>query len=103
FAYQDSGNYSETELRDLAQQSIWRMEEQIQHVREAFGLEAPVRKATSTTPQPVSPELATVVRPDQSLVTPATLPESTSPPANVLSNLHLTTDEEMLDEFGDVV
>jgi hypothetical protein len=41
FAYQDSGNYSEAELKELAQQSIWRLEEQIQHLREAFGLEAP--------------------------------------------------------------
>jgi hypothetical protein len=26
FAYRHSGNYSEAELRDLAQQSIWQME-----------------------------------------------------------------------------
>jgi hypothetical protein len=38
FAYRHSGNYSETELRDLAQQSIWQMEAQIQHLREEFEL-----------------------------------------------------------------
>lgn len=38
FAYRHSGNYSETELRDLAQQSIWQMESQIQHLREEFEL-----------------------------------------------------------------
>ncbi len=36
FAYRHSGNYSEAELRDLAQQSIWQMEAQIQHLREEF-------------------------------------------------------------------
>ena len=38
FAYRQSGNYSEAELRDLAQQSIWQMEAQIQHLREEFDL-----------------------------------------------------------------
>jgi hypothetical protein len=38
FAYRHSGNYSEAELRDLAQQSIWQMEAQIQHIREEFDL-----------------------------------------------------------------
>ena len=38
FAYRHSGNYSEVELRDLAQQSIWQMEAQIQHLREEFDL-----------------------------------------------------------------
>ena len=38
FAYRHSGNYSEAELRDLAQQSIWQMEAQIQHLREEFDL-----------------------------------------------------------------
>ncbi len=38
FAYRHSGNYSEAELRDLAQQSISQMEAQIQHLREEFDL-----------------------------------------------------------------
>jgi hypothetical protein len=38
FAYRHSGDYSEVELRDLAQQSIWQMEAQIQHLREEFDL-----------------------------------------------------------------
>ncbi len=38
FAYRHSGNHSEGELRDLAQQSIWQMEAQIQHLREEFDL-----------------------------------------------------------------
>jgi len=43
FAYRHSGNYSEAELRDLVQQSIWQMEAQIQHLREEFelGLDRP--------------------------------------------------------------
>ncbi|MGJ3248915.1 MAG: hypothetical protein ACFE0I_22940 [Elainellaceae cyanobacterium] len=48
FAYRDSGNYSEDELRELAQQSIWRLEEQIQHLRESFGLEIPNRSAVTS-------------------------------------------------------
>ena len=38
FAYRHSGDYSEAELRDPAQQSIWQMEAQIQHLREEFDL-----------------------------------------------------------------
>jgi hypothetical protein len=38
FAYRHSGDYSEADLRDLAQQSIWQMEAQIQHLREEFEL-----------------------------------------------------------------
>ena len=40
FAYRHSGDYSEAELRDPAQQSIWQMEAQIQHLREEFDLGA---------------------------------------------------------------
>lgn len=38
FAYRYSGNHSEGELSDLAQQSIWQMEAQIQHLRKEFDL-----------------------------------------------------------------
>jgi hypothetical protein len=38
FAYEATGEYSEDELKELAQQSIWQMEAQIQHLREKFGL-----------------------------------------------------------------
>jgi len=45
FAYRDSGSYSDEELREFAQQSIWQMEEQIQHLRESFGLDSPIHSA----------------------------------------------------------
>ena len=48
FAYQDAGNHFKSELKDLAQQSIWRMEEQIQHLRETFGLKNPLRRTVQT-------------------------------------------------------
>ncbi|MGJ3254455.1 MAG: hypothetical protein ACFE0J_25480 [Elainellaceae cyanobacterium] len=48
FAYRASGNYSEDELRELTQQSIWRLEEQIQYLRESFGLEIPTRSAVAS-------------------------------------------------------
>ena len=38
FAYRHSDNYSEAELLDLAQQSVWQMKAQIQHLREEFEL-----------------------------------------------------------------
>jgi hypothetical protein len=50
FAYRDNGNYAEAELKELAQQSIWRLEEQIQHLQEAFGLDATRRSAIAQTP-----------------------------------------------------
>ena len=63
FAYQDKDSYSEADLREVAQQSIWRMEEQIRHLREAFGLENTGHTSTSGIAQelsasPSSPEAA---------------------------------------------
>ena len=53
FAYRDSGSYSDAELKELAQQSIWQMEEQIQHLREAFALDAPGRTNTPAAQPPI--------------------------------------------------
>ncbi|MGJ3248136.1 MAG: hypothetical protein ACFE0I_18885 [Elainellaceae cyanobacterium] len=45
FVYRDSGSYSDEELREFAQQSIWQMEEQIQQLRKSFGLDLPIHLA----------------------------------------------------------
>jgi 23S rRNA A2030 N6-methylase RlmJ len=61
FAYRDKGDASEAELRELAQQSVWRMEEQIQHLREAFGLEnsQAIAQELSSSPTPSEAESST--------------------------------------------
>jgi hypothetical protein len=58
FAYQDKGNSSQAELRELAQQSIWRLEEQIGHLREAFGLENTGRPSADTNTSTIAPASA---------------------------------------------
>ena len=84
FAYQEADESTEAELKDLAQQSIWQMEAQIQHLRESFGL--PVTPATTTTAPP----------------TP--LPETASAPVPTASSLEaLTQDADLLDDFADVL
>ncbi|MGF1500078.1 MAG: hypothetical protein ACFB8W_25095, partial [Elainellaceae cyanobacterium] len=47
FVFRDSGFYTEAELRGLAQQSIWELEEHIQYIRESFGLTLPVPPAAA--------------------------------------------------------
>jgi 23S rRNA A2030 N6-methylase RlmJ len=82
FAYRDKGNSSEAELRELAQQSIWRLEEQIQHLREAFGLEASVRSASG-----------------EAIVPPPEIEDS----SNWSTNLTPRPEATLLDEFNEVL
>ena len=85
FAYQEAGESTEAELKDLAQQSIWQMETQIQQLRESFGL------STTSTPATVTPPAAPI-------------PESTPAPVQIISNLEaLAQDSDLLDEFADVL
>jgi hypothetical protein len=101
FAYRDSGNYAAAELKELAQQSIWRLEEQIQHLQEAFGLDSAARSAIAQTPPQLTLPAA---KPPADRVDATTLPsEIESPPANVFSALTVTSDAELLEEFGDAV
>ncbi len=103
FAYRDSGNYAAAELKELAQQSIWRLEEQIQHLQEAFGLDAAGRSPITHTPnQPTLPAVA--AKPPTSGIDATTVPpEIESPHANVFSPLTVTSDAELLVEFSDAV
>ncbi len=86
FAYRDKGDASEAELRELAQQSIWRMEEQIQHLREAFGIENTSRPSTDTSTPAIAPELS-----------------SSEVASTWSSNFAAKSETGLLDEFGQVL
>ena len=86
FAYKDSGECSEAELKELAQQSVWQMEEQIQHIRETFELDSPIR-ANAPVSQP------SIVVPQQAS-TSASVSSPISAPVN---------DGDMLDDFSDAL
>lgn len=100
FAYRDSGDYSETELKELAQQSIWRMEEQIQYLRESFGLESTPALVgeSSSVPESAVNSPPPVTNVDLFPAKPAT----TKDQSLSIGDQALLTDD-LLDEFADVV
>ena len=87
FAYKDSGDFSETELKELAQQSVWQMEEQIQHIRETFELDTSVRTSTPV----IQPS---IVAPQQSSNASASVSPPIPSPAN---------DRAILEDFSDAL
>jgi hypothetical protein len=87
FAYRHSGNYSEAELRDLAQQSIWQMEAQIQHLREEFDLGLARPSTTELVGATEAEKLNTETISGSALVQPVTV----APPT------------DLLDEFTDAL
>jgi hypothetical protein len=94
FAYEASGDYSEAELRDLAQQSIWQMEAQIQHLREKFGIG--VGGSSLATETLVTSESVATAAPESTVQLPPT-------PAPDLMVQPSTQDADLLDEFADVL
>ncbi|MGD1943156.1 MAG: hypothetical protein ACFB0G_17815 [Leptolyngbyaceae cyanobacterium] len=94
FAYEASGDYSEAELRDLAQQSIWQMEAQIQHLREKFGIGVGGSNLATET-LVTSESVATVA--NEGMVQ---LPPTPAPDQSALAS---TQDTDLLDEFADVL
>ena len=94
FAYEASGDYSEAELRDLAQQSIWQMEAQIQHLREKFGIGVGGSNLATET-LVTSESVATVA--NEGMVQ---LPPTPAPDQTVQAS---TQDTDLLDEFADVL
>lgn len=94
FAARDSGKYSETELQELAQQCIWRLEEQIQFIRENFGVDVPARQ--SLAPQATG-----------SLGTENNTPSSPSEPQTdqerFFNDLDLSLEDDMLGDIGDAL
>jgi hypothetical protein len=99
FAYRDNGNYAEAELKELAQQSIWRLEEQIQHLQEAFGLEATGRAAIAKTLSPSTFPVVTAPPPATGVET-APMPSAVESPT---SSAFRNQDGTLLDEFSDAV
>ncbi|NEP20279.1 MAG: hypothetical protein F6J97_25935 [Leptolyngbya sp. SIO4C1] len=92
FAYRDSGEHSEAELKELAQQSIWRMEEQIQHLREAFGLEStPAMIGAAEVASDVSSPSADVDLP------------ASDKPSLPRGDISVLAQDELLDDFSDVL
>jgi hypothetical protein len=87
FAYRHSGDSSEAELRDLAQQSIWQMEAQIQHLREEFELGLARSDTTELVGATETENLKTETISGSSLVQSVTV----APPA------------DLLDEFTDAL
>ena len=94
FAYEASGDHSEAELRDLAQQSIWQMEAQIQHLREKFGIG--VGGSNLATETLVTSELVATAA-NESMVQ---LPPTPAPDQSALAS---TQEADLLDEFADVL
>jgi hypothetical protein len=99
FAYRDNGNYAEVELKELAQQSIWRLEEQIQHLQEAFGLDAVGRSAIGK-PLPPSTFPGVTAPPPATGVEATPIPSAIESPA---SSALRSQDGALLDEFSDAV
>ncbi len=84
FAYQGSGKYSKAELRAVANESIWRLEEQIRFLRENFEIEAPNRTTTAPAPQSADPELE-------------------NDPNQFFGDLDLTIEDDMLGSLDDAM
>ena len=92
FAYEATGEYSEEELKELAQQSIWQMEAQIQHVREKFGLGV---GPTSLANEPLVSSASVVAVEEAFSVSPTG--------ATTQAGTAVSTDADLLDEFADVL
>jgi hypothetical protein len=103
FAYRDHGNSSEAELKEMAQQCIWLLEEQIQHLREAFGLETSLRPIAPTpSPAPI-PDVASVPASSRVGATSASPSEIENSQTSHINTGAGTGDIGVLDEFGDAV
>ncbi len=94
FAYEASGDYSEAELRDLAQQSIWQMEAQIQHLREKFGIGVGGSSLANETL--VTSDSVSIIATEGTVQVPPTL---ASDQTGQIGN----QEADLLDEFADVL
>lgn len=98
FAARDSGKYSEAELQEVAQQCIWRLEEQIQFLRENFGVDTPNRQGIAPLPPATTAS---------SSATNSTESESTAKgqtdQERFFNDLDLSMDDDMLGDIGDAL
>ncbi|MBD1848203.1 hypothetical protein H6F89_33600 [Cyanobacteria bacterium FACHB-63] len=93
FAARDSGKISETELRELAQQCLWRLEEQMNYIRENFDLELPNRVIASTSTLNPPPVESSAVD----------SPGSQSSEDPFFGDLDLSIEDNMLGDIGDAL
>lgn len=96
FAARDSGKFSEAELRELAQQCLWRMEEQMNYIRENFDLDLPSR---------VAPPSTSALNPS-TIENPATADSPSDPQASedqFYGDLDLSIEDNMLGDIGDAL
>jgi hypothetical protein len=103
FAYRDHGNSSEAELRELAQQSIWTLEEQIQYLRETFGLEAAPRPIAPTVVSQTAPLEAILQGRGSANASTNVTPEPAEAPVDAIEGLNLAVTQDLLDEFSEVI
>lgn len=93
FAARDSGKFSETELRELAQQCLWRLEEQMNYIRENFDLELPNRV--------VAPSTSALNPPTEKPAADSPDPQSSEDP--FFGDLDLSIEDNMLGDIGDAL
>lgn len=94
FAARDSGKYSEAELQELAKQCIWRLEEQIQFIRENFGVDVPAR-------QIIAPPPATSSTAENGAGSSTSEPQTEQ--ERFFNDLDLSMDDNMLGDIGDAL
>lgn len=94
FAARDSGKYSEAELQELAKQCIWRLEEQIQFIRENFGVDVTAR-------QVVAPPPATSSTAENGAGSSTSEPQTEQ--ERFFNDLDLSMDDNMLGDIGDAL
>ncbi|MBD1845693.1 hypothetical protein H6F89_20235 [Cyanobacteria bacterium FACHB-63] len=94
FAARDSGKYSEAELQELAKQCIWRLEEQIQFIRENFGVDVPARQVIASPP-------ATSSTAENGAGSSTSEPQTEQ--ERFFNDLDLSMDDNMLGDIGDAL
>jgi hypothetical protein len=97
FAARDSGKYSQAELQELAQQCVWRLEEQIQFIRENFvGVDVPARQA-------ISSPVTNATSAENGAETTANPSEPQTAQERFFNDLDLSIDDNMLGDIGDAL
>lgn len=94
FACRSKAKHSEAELREIAQQSIRHLEDQIQLIRESFGIEAPrsLSVPVSSSKEPTT-EATKIPEPM----------DADGLEAQFFAGIDTDVDEAMLGDFGDVI
>ena len=95
FACRSKAEHSEADLREIAQQSIRHLEDQIQLIRESFGIEVP---RSLSVPMPASKEPTS-----EGSKASTELTDVDDLEAQFFTGIDTNVDEGMLGDFGDVM